>query len=74
MNGFYSSLRTPDFLIIIGYMLVLVGISAYLMAVSSGVVEARMRHPVMPMLCLAGGAGIAANRTEGIANAHDLHV
>lgn len=29
MNGFYSSLRTPDFLIIIGYMLVLVGIGCW---------------------------------------------
>jgi 4-amino-4-deoxy-L-arabinose transferase-like glycosyltransferase len=53
--GLISSLRRRPV-----EMLVLVGISAYLMAVSSGVVEARMRHPVMPMLCLAGGAGIAA--------------
>jgi hypothetical protein len=40
-------------------MLVLLAISGYLMGVSCGVVEARMRHPVMPLLCLAGGMGIA---------------
>ncbi len=40
-------------------MLVLLGICAYMVGVSCGVVEARMRHPVMPMLCLAGGMGIA---------------
>jgi 4-amino-4-deoxy-L-arabinose transferase-like glycosyltransferase len=41
-------------------MLALLGIAGYLTAVSAGVVEARMRHPVMPILCLLGGAGILA--------------
>jgi 4-amino-4-deoxy-L-arabinose transferase-like glycosyltransferase len=42
--------------------MVLLGISAYLLAVSTGVIEARMRHPIMPIVCLLGGAGIAAVR------------
>jgi 4-amino-4-deoxy-L-arabinose transferase-like glycosyltransferase len=41
-------------------MLALLGIGGYLIGVSAGVVEARMRHPIMPMLCLLGGAGIVA--------------
>ncbi|HTU23865.1 MAG TPA: glycosyltransferase family 39 protein [Pirellulales bacterium] len=40
-------------------MLALAGVVAYLTVVSAGVVEARMRHPVMPALCLLGGAGAA---------------
>jgi hypothetical protein len=43
-------------------MVALLGIGGYLFAVSAGVVEARMRHPIMPMLCLLGGAGIVAVR------------
>jgi 4-amino-4-deoxy-L-arabinose transferase-like glycosyltransferase len=43
-------------------MLALLGIGGYLIVVSSGVVEARMRHPIMPILCLLGGAGVVAIR------------
>jgi 4-amino-4-deoxy-L-arabinose transferase-like glycosyltransferase len=39
-------------------MAVLLGITGYFVATSAAVVEARLRHPVMPMLCLLGGAGI----------------